>query len=418
MTKIMWSIARHEYLTSVRRPGFIFSTLFFPALGLVGLIVAAFFSQSVSDFFVSQFVPDSNASRNVGVVDQTGLYTPLPERHADLFVLYPDEAAARRDLEAEALGGYIVIPPDYVETGNVTAYTRQGGFNSLIALDSDVLEPFLLTGLLDGQVDDSLMARVADPANIRRIALEDDDRPGEASSPFTFSFGAGMITSYVLAILLFISIFTSSGYLLNSVSEEKESRVMEVILSSVSPIELLAGKIIGLGALGLTQVAVWILSAFLLSGGIGLVATGVAVALNPGNFLLAAVYFILGYLIFGTLMATAGSLGTTMRESQQIAGIFSMAAAIPWMLNGFIFMNPNMPLARVLSYIPLTAPMMMMLRTAIGSVPPVDIIGSIIVLVVSIPIILWAGAKIFRTSLLIYGKRLTVKEIVLALRAA
>lgn len=416
MTNAIWTIAGHEYLTSVRRAGFIVSTLLFPALGAIGLIVAAFFSRSVSDFFVVQFAPETSGSRKIGVVDQTGLYTTIPGQFADRFVPYSDEAAARRDLTAEALAGYIVIPPDYVETGEVTAYTGDSGFSSLIALDSDLIEPFLLTGLLEGQVDDSVMARVNDPADIRRIALEEDNRPGPGSNPF--SFGAGMITSYVLAILLFVSIFTSSGYLLNSVSEEKETRVMEVILSSVSPIELLAGKIIGLGALGLTQVGVWILSAFLLSGGIGLVATGVAVAFNPGTALLAGVYFLLGYLIFSTLMATAGSLGTTMREGQQIAGLFSFAAAIPWMINSFIFFNPNMALARVLSYIPLTAPMMMMLRTAIGGVPTVDIVGSIVVLVVTIPVLVWAGAKIFRTSLLVYGKRLTLREIVRALRAA
>ncbi len=413
---MIWTIAWHEYLTSLRRAGFIFATLLIPALGLIGLIVAAFFSRSVSDFFVGQFAPDRSDSQTIGVVDRSGLYTPIPEKFSDRFAAYADVEAARHDLEAETIAAYIVIPADYVATGRLTAYTRSGGFNSLVALDSDELEPFLLTGLLAGRVDDTILARANDPANITRIALESEDRPG--ASPNPFSFGAGIVTSYVLSILLFISIFTSSGYLLNSVSEEKETRVMEVILSSVSPIELLAGKIIGLGALGLTQVGVWILSAFLLSGGIGLLAAGVAVAFNAGTFLLAGVYFVLGYLIFGTLMATAGSLGTTMRESQQIAGIFTMTAAIPWMINGFIIINPNMPLARVLSYIPLTAPMMMLLRTAVGNVPPVDIVGSIIVLVVSIPVILWAGAKVFRTSLLIYGKRLTVKEIVLALRGA
>jgi ABC-2 type transport system permease protein len=193
---------------------------------------------------------------------------------------------------------------------------------------------------------------------------------------------------------------------------------MEVVLSSVSASDLLAGKVIGLGALGLTQVGVWLLSGVVLSGGLGALAVGALAALNPMTFILALVYFLLGYLLFGTLMATAGSLGTSMRESQQIAGVFSFAAAIPWMLNGFIIANPNMLLARVLSWFPLTAPMMMMLRLPYGEVPVIDIIGSIALLSLTVPVVIWAGSKIFRTSLLIYGKRLSLKEIWSSLRQA
>ena len=122
---------------------------------------------------------------------------------------------------------------------------------------------------------------------------------------------------------------------------------------------------------------------------------GVVIALNPLTFLLAVIYFILGYLLYAVIMATAGSLGTSMRESQQIAGLFSFVAAIPWMVNGFLFVNPNMLVARVLSYIPLTAPMMMMLRLAIGQPPIEDIVGSIVVLIISVPIFLWAAQKFF-----------------------
>jgi len=145
---------------------------------------------------------------------------------------------------------------------------------------------------------------------------------------------------------------------------------------------------------------------------------GAALILNPGSLMLEAVYYLLGYLLFGAIMATAGSLGTNIRESQQLSGIFSFTASIPWFFGGIWFSNPNAPLARVLSFFPLTAPTMMMLRLPMGEVPAIDIVGSIIVLAISIPIALWAGGKIFRIGLLMYGKRPALKEIWGALRKA
>ena len=179
-----------------------------------------------------------------------------------------------------------------------------------------------------------------------------------------------------------------------------------------------SGWLTGLGALGLTQVTVWLLSAFVLSGGLGAVVAGAILVSNPATLVLAAVYFLLGYLVFGIIMATAGSLGTNVRESQQLAGIFTFPSGIPYMVAGFLIANPNAPIARILSFIPLTAPTMMMLRLPLGTVPTEDIIGSIVVLLITIPIVLWAGAKIFRMGLLMYGKRPSVKEIVRALRSA
>jgi ABC-2 type transport system permease protein len=137
-----------------------------------------------------------------------------------------------------------------------------------------------------------------------------------------------------------------------------------------------------------------------------------------GTVGLGVVYFMLGYLLFATLMAVAGSMGTTQRESQQIASIFSLAAAIPWMTMGVIFANPHAPLAVALSYFPLTAPVMMLLRLGVSQVPAGQIVISIGLLVLAIGASLWVGAKIFRTSLLMYGKRPGLKDLARAFRQA
>jgi ABC-2 type transport system permease protein len=176
--------------------------------------------------------------------------------------------------------------------------------------------------------------------------------------------------------------------------------------------ELMAGKVAGLGAVGLTQVLVWLLSAAGLSGGlVALLAVAGAVLIPIRVLLLGVVYYLLGYTLYAILMAGVGALGTTMRESQQLAGVFSFFAAVPYMVSGFLFANPNATLARVLSFFPLTAPTMMMLRLPLGDIPSVDVAGSIASLVIFIPAALWAGGKLFRVGLLIYGKRPTLGEI-------
>jgi len=404
-------IAWHEYITNVRRIGFIFMTLLFPALGLVGLITAGFFSGQALSLLRSQFAPQAKPA---GIVDYSHLFTPIAPSFAKGFSALADEESAKSELLADKIRAYYVIASDYMATGKVTAYT-ENIISGSASSESGDLRAFLVNGLLSGRVDDVTLTRATNPIKLELVTL---DSKGKSQGGGAFSFVAGFVAPYVFSILLFVSVFAASGYLLRSVSEEKESRVIEIILSSVAPTELLAGKVIGLGALGLTQVAVWLGSGFLLSGGIGALVAGAAVLLNPGSFVLATLYFLLGYLLFGSLMAAAGSLGTSMRESQQIAGLFSFCAVVPWFFWGVLITNPNALLPRILSFFPLTAPTMMMLRLPMTDVPTIDIFGSLIVLLISIPIALWAGARIFRMGLLMYGKRPAIKEIWHALRSA
>ncbi|MBI5030084.1 MAG: ABC transporter permease [Chloroflexi bacterium] len=405
------TIAWHEYLTNVRRISFILITLLFPAMGLISIIIAGYFSGEAASFLTSQFVPEAKPS---GIVDQSGLFTPIEPKFAKTFVAYSDEATARAALVGDTIASYAVIPNDYLETGRVMWYAKSI-FGNASAPDGNDLRAFLVNRLLTGKVDDATLKRTTTPAKIDMITL---DSKGESQTGGILSLISGFVAPYIFSIMLFAAVFSSSGYLLRSVSEEKETRVIEIILSSVSPMELLSGKVIGLGALGLTQVGVWIGSAIVLSGGLGALFAGAVFILNPGSFLFATIYFFLGYLLYGALMATAGSLGTSLRESQQLAGLFTFWASLPWFLVSVVLANPNAGIARALSFFPLTAPTMMMLRLPMADVPIIDIIGSIISLVISIPVALWAGGKIFRIGLLMYGKRPTVKEIWAALRKA
>ena len=411
----VWIITRHEYLVNVRRPGFIIMTLLVPMLGALGLAVTALFGSQAASFFESQFNP---LTRPIGIVDQSGAFTPLLPEYEGRFVAFPDEASGRAAVEAEEIGVLLVIPADYLESGNVTIISRESGFGVQILEDTDEVKNFFVDHLLRDSVDPALRERVLNPlADTTVVTLTAGEEAAGEGGPLNFLFN--FFVPYFLGILLVVTIFTSSGYLLRSVSDEKISRVIEIVLSSVTATELLTGKVLGLGAVGLTQVAVWLISAAALSGG-ALTLFGVAVALltRPSVFILSVIYYILGFLLYAVLMGSAGSLGTTQQEAQQIAGIFSFAAAMPMMIVGFIFANPNATIARVLSWFPLTAPTMMMLRLTLGDVLLVDIVGSIAVCLISIPFVLWIGAKVFRLGLLMYGKRPGPREIVRLLRQA
>lgn len=403
-------IARHEYLVNVRRPGFIFFTLLIPAIGLIALVIGAFFSGQAQSLIASQ-LPARN--RIIGVVDETGLLeAPQPEL-ADRFQVYPSADLANRAFVSNQISSYVVIPPDYVTAGSVTIYAR-AGLEAADSIDPTGLRSFIVQGLLSGKLDSTLVARASRPDTLKVVALDSNGQPAEDAATSM----AGLLIPYFLSIFLMISIFTSSGYLLRSVGEEKETRVIEIILSSVTAPELLAGKVIGLGGIGLTQVVVWLASALVLSKGAGAVVAGAVLNLNLVTLLLTGVYFVLGFLVFGTIMATAGALGTNMREGQQIASLFLLLAALPYMISGFLFANPDSLFARVLSFFPLTAPTTMMFRLQQENLPLGDIVVSILILLVSVPVGLWAGAKVFRMGLLIYGKRSSLREIIRALAAA
>ena len=412
----VWVVARHEYATNVRRAGFIIMTAIVPVMGIVTLLFGAFFAgqaRQLGAFFEQQFeVGDAP----IGVVDGSGLFSPIMADYAEDFVPYGSQAEAEAALEAKDISKALVIGADYMETGSVLVVSLGSGFSAAAVSDSETVRSFFVDHLLRDEVDPLLRQRAAEPSKLElRVISSGGETQGEGPWGFAFTF----IIPYFLAIFLVTTIFVSSGYLLQSVAEEKESRVIEIVVSSVRPVELMAGKVAGLGALGLTQVLVWIGSAVGFSGGaVALLAATGAVSIPMRVLILGVVYYLLGYTLYAILMAGVGALGATMRESQQLASVFSFFAAVPYMISGFLFANPNMLIARVLSFFPLTAPTMMMMRIPLAEVPWIDVAGSIVVLMASIPGALWVGAKLFRVGLLIYGKRPTLKEIWHILRGA
>jgi ABC-2 type transport system permease protein len=407
----VWIITRHEYLTNVRRPSFIIMTILLPLIGLASLLIAAFAGGGASAFLSSQF---GSESKPIAVVDESGQFTPILPEYEKRFHLYSDEQAGRDALSAEKNDVLLVIPSDYIQEGDITVIAAKTDFMSSLVENSDEVQSFLTDHLLRNTAETTLRERLRTPiVHAQRLNLKGEDVSQKGFSGVMVDF----MVPYFLAIFLIVTIFSTSGFLLQSVSQEKTSRVIEIVLSSVTSWELLLGKVIGLGLLGLTRVLLWIASAFALSGGaVSMLGITMSLAARPEILILSGVYYLLGFLVFAILMAASGAIGTTQQEAQQVGGIFTLIAAVPMWIAGFLFTSPNAPIARLLSWFPLTAPTMMMLRLPLGTVPVEDIIISIATCIVSVPLLVWGGSKVFRMGLLIYNKRPTLAQIIQVIR--
>ncbi|MBN2781161.1 MAG: ABC transporter permease [Candidatus Marinimicrobia bacterium] len=219
--------------------------------------------------------------------------------------------------------------------------------------------------------------------------------------------------------LLVMGIIMSSSMLISGVIEERSNRIMEIMLSSIKPHELMTGKILGIGMMGVIQICIYLVIILLLTifGG-----SFIDLDLSPAdvftpNILWYFVYFIMGYFMYATLYVSLGSLFDNERDAQQSVGYLSLFAVLPIMLIQPIMMNPGTPLTTILSFIPLTTPFMMILKIGMLSAPLWEILLMMIYLLVWIFAIARAGSKIFRTTILMYGKRATLKEIIQWLRA-
>lgn len=426
--KKMLLVAKREYRSTVRRKGFIIATvgmpLFFALIwGIVGGTALLTVHQSRAKVDTMGIVDESGllqlellpviqreaipADGGAGPLGRKAAEAALPVGGVE-FRQFESAVAARDAFISQEIRGYYTVPRDFLETGRVELDIRKGGFTSDNQPGWNLLRRLVVASLVAGKLPEETAKRVWLPPALDTNPLKADGSPDKAGALGEISSFA---VPYVFSLLFMISLMTSSGYLLQGVAEEKENRVIEVMLSSVSHNELLAGKVLGLCAAGLTQLGVWILM-------------GVAPAvyffpdldLRWSQLLIALLFFVLGFTLFGALMGGLGSLGNNFRESQQTAMVASLSAVIPLLLIMPILMQPNGTLARILSYVPLTAPVTIVLRIGATRVPWWDILLSAAILFGSLFLFIRIAAKLFRLGTLMYGKRPSVVEIVRWLR--
>jgi len=395
MTAKSLVVAKFEFVKTVRRKGFILGTIGLPLLMLVVIGLTLYTGAGIGT---------GTTNQTTGYVDAAGFV-----QTASGFVQYSDMDAGKAALVKGEIDSLLIVPPDYFRTGTLTVYTLD---NSLLgsAGSSQSVQEFMTTNLLRHEnVSDQAAQKILSPVSPTVIVLD------EAGNPKGDQKVTGFVLPFALTMVLAIGILTSSGYLMQGIGEEKESRRGEFLLSHCSAEELLAGKILGYAGVGLLQIVVWV------AIGLAVIAASPFAALFAEIQVtwlvcLAVVYFVLGYFLFSVSIACTASLAPSVREAQQVSAVFSMFAVFPLIFLQFLLKDPNSLLMQVLTWFPYTAPFVAMVRLTLVTVPPYQIVVSIAILVIAIVILTRLAARIFRMGMLTYGKRVSFREVLRFLR--
>ena len=397
-------IFRHEFRHTIRRTGFIILTLAPPLIVLLGIGVF---------HIVSGITRPPAEVTKIGYVDEVGGFDQFTTQGNITLVQFDTPETATQALIKKDIKEYFVIPSDFVSTGVIRRYTTQRELTPPAATTT-AIKNFISSNLLAGKVPATTVTRIEAPLNLITTTLTATGTVAPEQGGL-----ANFIVPGVFGVLLGLALIFSSTYVLQSFSEEKETRLMEILLSSVSPRQLLTGKVLGVGAAGLVQVAVWVVSApLLLSLASSSIGGFISTIQLPANFLvLGVVYFILGYSIFAVLSAGVAAISPTVREAQGIASIYGLPAIAPLWFMSLLLLAPNNPIWIVFSIFPFTAPVLVMLRLGVTGVPAWQLATSIAVLVSCIIGGLALASKLLRTYMLMYGKRPNLREIVRNLRS-
>jgi ABC-2 type transport system permease protein len=356
--------------------------------------------------------PPAEVTR-IGYLDEVGGFDQFTAQGSITLVRFDTPEAATGALIKKDITEYFVIPQNFISAGVINRYTIQKEVTPPSATET-AIKNFISSNLLAGKVPATTITIIEAPLNMVTTTLTATGAMASEQAGLT-----NLIVPGVFSLLLALSLAFSSSYVLQGLGEEKENRLMEILLSSVSTRQLIIGKVLGIGTAGLAQVVVWVISIPVLlkvaSSSIGGFITTIQI---PANFLILGVtYFILGYLLFAVLSASVAAISSTVREGQGLASLFTIFSIAPLWFYSVLLLFPNSPVWVVFSIFPFSAPVLVMLRLGMTGVPAWQLVISIAVLMSCIGGGLLLAAKLLRTYVLMYGKRPKLVDIIRNLRS-
>mgnify|MGYP001813461743 FL=1 len=442
LTRIL-AVIRREYLERVKTKAFWISTLLVPVfLGAVMIIPAWLAARGGGTF-------------TVAVLDFTGRFAEpirveLDERlgrQASVAAEALEETGVMHGEQAEAIGemteeSILQVELVTLEAGGDPEAARERGkqgisdgeFDGLLVLPATLpdegqaeyvspnVSTFQMLSVLERSVNnvmvaDRLTAAGLDPEAVGELTRRVDLKTMKlgAKGQETHDQGQGFLISYVFMMIIYMTVLMYGIYVMRGVLEEKSSHIVEVIISTVKPFELMLGKILGIGAVGLTQFLLWSLMMVAIS------APGAASAIGMGGLELPAVpaiqiiffvvYFVLGFLLYGTLYAGIGAAFDTEQEAQNFQGVITMFLVVPLVLMMYILNQPDAPLSVALSLFPFFTPMLMFLRMTLTQVPAIQLAASVVIMGATIVAAAWLVGKIYRVGILMHGSKPKLKDM-------
>lgn len=413
--RTMGLVIKHEIRTTLGKRSFWLTTFLFPLIiiAFTALPQAMAERSLASSQQVAAAGPDGKA-RAVGYVDEAGIIAQLPPSLAQgeqPLRAFATRSAAQAALAAGELRHYVIIPSDFITHGQLVQVDEQ--FAPLGSLgDSDLLT-YIITYNLVGDEDLAWLLIDPTPAVESQSLAPATREARNAASPFNF------FVPFSIMFILFFTITLSSGFMLQSVVKEKENRTAEVLLLSLRPVDLMAGKVLGLGVVALLQMAIWTGGGMLvMQRGQGALAAGQSFALPPGFMVWTVLYFLLGYLVYSSALGALGALAPNLREGSQFTFIILLPLMIPLWLNSVFLQSPNSALATFLSLFPLTAPSSMITRLAVGDVPAWQPVAGLLGLAVTAYLFVRLAARFFRADNLLSSGSLGWQRLASELRRA
>ncbi|GAB5490406.1 MAG: ABC transporter permease [Phototrophicaceae bacterium] len=411
----LWLVFQYELKRNISRKGYLFATFGLP---LVAILIYVGFP-----IYQSFQLPEEEATNplaelsldrleRAGYVDHSGVFTEPSARFEDVLFPYDSEADALNALEAEEIDVYLVFPEDYLETGDVSVHVAN--VNIMLVGDGESLSEQLAYSTFASGLDEIRLRRLNNPT-----IYTDFDLSLNAESS-----GAGAGTDdgefwfvYVFAMVFFISLILTNTYLMQTVIEERDNRMIEILISTVKPSELLGGKILAMALMGMLQILCWGLVAsilFALAPNFETYADLMAymdIQIDVNLLFLMVVYFVLMYLVYAAVFGTIGAISGSAQEGSQYSGFIVLPAMIPFYFFPLIQSDPNGLFATVLSIIPITSPITIMARMVIGDVPSWQIGLSIVLLALLAAGAMWMAGRIFRVQTLLSGTKLKFADI-------
>ena len=396
----LWLIAKHEYLRMVRRRSFLIGTLAVPVLMAVVMGISIASSIGTRD------------DRPLGYVDLAHVLDagvrPSSEGMARWVELraFTDEASARAALEDGEIQAFYVLPADYRQEGKLALYYWDDPPSDMVR------EQF------DRYLRANLVAEL--PQDVRRRTMDGMSltvRSADGSREFSSENFMAIVLPFGAGFFFMIAVMSSSGYLLQAVTTEKENRTMELMITSVRPGQLVAGKAVGLMAVSLTQLAIWSLAVVVgLAVGAQFLAPLRATRVPWAALGIAALYFFPAYALVAGVMIAIGSAVTETRQGQQIASALNLTFTSPFFFVALIMANPNSPIVVAMTLFPTTAFLTVVMRWSLAVVPLWQMALSWVLLVTSAVLSVWASARVLRVGMLRYGQRLDLRGMVRAVR--
>lgn len=396
----LFLVAKRQYVQTIRKPSFWIATLFFPAF----IILVSFISGYTATQAEKKIEEELKEVQAIQIIDEARILNPSlvvsPYQAVD------DLAGAIDAVKREEIDALFVYPSDFTQNHLIDIYTQDEG---IIAREK-------YNEVARQLVKQSILLEVEDPT---KIALFNADLEINGTFYQDGEVVSDQIENYIIPlasmVLYFTMVFMGTNFLLSSVSEEKENRMIEIVLTAMQSKDLIWGKIAGLVGIILTQLVVLVTLA-----GLGLSATienlpfeidWTAIPIEPMQILVSVFYILAGFLIIATIMVGVGSAMPTYREAQQFSSIFIIASILPVYFATVIIAEPNGLVAMITSYFPLTSPLILLARNALGAVPLWESLISIPILTIYVLTGFYLAFKLFELGSLQYNEKLSIKTI-------